>query len=289
MHITRKLKYFIYCTIGLLCLLTTASCSNKMAYNYLDWAIMWQVNKYIDLNTPQKKVTKNAIDDFHAWHKKTQLPKYAHFFKRAKPILLNNPTAPQLHAFTDDMQIFIDDSLIKLIPTIISITQSLDDKQVNQILKKVDKDNKKYKKKYIDISEKKLLKARQKQLDKYLKKLIGDLTDEQKSWLKEWAVDLADYEGLMLQQQYQFRRDYEGILHTRKDITKTTAGIKSLMLYKSDDWTPDLREKIDINQTQSFALLERIFKNLTHKQKQKMEKTLDKYIDMFDDLAKTRK
>jgi len=276
-----KIKY----VIGLLCLLTITSCSNKIAYNYLDWAVMWQVNKYVDLNTQQKQEAKRAINTFHAWHKTTQLPKYAQFFKRAKPILLNNPTASQLHAFTDDMQIFIDDALIQLIPTIISITQTLDEKQVSQILKKVDKDNKKYKKKYVDISEKKLLKARQKQLDKYLKKLIGDLTREQKAWLTQWSIDLADYEGLMLQQQYQFRNDYQNILRTRKDTDKTTAGIKSLMLYKSDDWTTELRQKIDINQAQSFALLEKIFENLTEKQTKEMENTLDKYITMFEDLT----
>lgn len=266
-------------------LVLVSSCSNKLAYNYLDWAIMWEVNKYVDLNHNQKKIVNTAIDEFHFWHRHTQLSQYAEFFKRAKPILLNNPNASQLHAFTDDMQIFIDNSLVKLIPTIIDITQTLDDKQVEQILKKVDKDNKKFNKKYVDIPIEKLYKIRQKQIGKHLKRLVGSLTNEQKQWLIAWSESLAHHEPLMLDQQYTFRNDYENILQTRTDLNKTTTGINNLMLYKSDDWAPKLRKKIDINQAKTFGFLEKVFQNLTPEQTLKMEKTLDKYIDMFEDLA----
>lgn len=267
--------------------LLVSSCSTKLAYGYLDWAMMWYVERYIDLNATQKSVAKKDFDAFHDWHRTTELPRYSKFLKSLKVILLASPSGDTLHKQTDIMQDFIDDSTLYLLPTLSKLVPTLSDKQVAQFLKKIDKNNKKFEKKNVNISESKLYKKREKDLTKHLSRLVGKLTKSQKLLVKTWARKVVPFEALMLKQQYIWRDDYEKILDNRTNKEATSAAIKSIMLYRSDDWITELQTQVDINQTLTFELFENIFASLSDKQKRKLEWTIDKYIKICDDLSRS--
>lgn len=269
----------------IVCCLLFASCSSKMAYNFVDWYLMWKVEKYADLNPEQKKQAAAAFDDFHEWHRTTQLPRYAEYMRGLKERLAQPVTAESLHAETDEMQLMIDDSMAYLMPTAVSIISSFSDAQAQQMLEKLEKDREDYHKKYLSGDMQDLAEARINELKDKIGPFFGRFTDQQKEWVDDWARDMEFYEPLMLKQQEDWAHTLEEVLNRRHDKAFLAASLRKLMFYRSDDWHPELERMIDVNQALSLEMGAKFMNHLTPKQREKMNKKLDKYIEVFEEIA----
>ena len=60
-----KLRWVMVALLGL----TLTGCSTKFIYNWLDWAIEWEVADYVDLNRQQEAQLEQMLDEMLAWHR----------------------------------------------------------------------------------------------------------------------------------------------------------------------------------------------------------------------------
>lgn len=271
--------------LSTLCLLT--SCSSKMAYRFLDWAIFWQVGQYVTLDSAQKRYAKDKVAAFHAWHRREELPRYAQYLRGLSQRLLQEDlTREQVHAETDAMQALLDASFARLLPTATQVMHTFSDEQVTVFLDKLKKERKDYQKKHIDVSDEKRFQLRQDELVRYLKRGIGKFTKEQKQWLVKWSKDLLPYEALTLKQQEQWAEQMAQTLANRSDKIQLDKKLRTLMLYRTDGWDAELEKILDVNQDITYAFLARLFKNLTPKQEKKLVTRFNQYADDFDALSK---
>ncbi len=283
--------YLRFKTFFIILLLLVASCSStRIAYGFLDWAMGWQIGKYVDLNSEQDHFAKTKIDEFHAWHRKTQLPVYAEYITGLKKRLLSGEvTGQQIHDETDQIQIYLDLCIEKLLPALAELSSTFSDKQAEEIQKNLKEEREKYKKKYVDVDENKTFKLREKELNKHLKRLIGSLNDKQKKWLREWSRSLQPYEKLTLDQQKEWAKRADEALKARDDKAKLEEQLKALMFYHSENWGEDAELLLDINQELTYNFIARVFNNLDDKQKKHLADTLDNYVKDFTALTKVDK
>lgn len=267
------------------CCLFFTACSTKMAYNFLDWGLMWYVERYVDLNKEQKAKAEAAIDAFHYWHRTTQLPRYAKYITGLKERMAQPVTADQLHAETDEIQIFLDDCVAFLLPTAVEIVSDFSDEQVEEVLEKFAKDRKDYDKKYISTSMDKVVKARQNELKDRIGPMFGRFNDQQQQWIDEWSTGMEYYEPLMLKQQEDWADMLAQVLQKREDKKLLDASLRKLMFYRSDDWDKELEKQIDINQTLTLKMMAKIMNSLEPKQRERFNKKLDKYVEIFQELS----
>ncbi|MFL0800101.1 MAG: hypothetical protein K6L80_06630 [Agarilytica sp.] len=280
-------KLFIVFT----CLFLLSACSTRLAYNFLDFIIKWYVGQYVSLDSKQKRVLSGAADEFHQWHRRTQLDIYADYIdyllKRLDEKAIDGKW---VHAQTDVAQDFIDVSAQHFKPTIIDIMHSLSDEQAKQVLKNLAKDRKDYKKKYVDISAKKQAKRRKNELLDYIAPFFGSFTKEQKKWIADWSTkDIKPYETLTLKQQEIWSDEVERALEARQDKAQLDKNVDEIILYRTDDWDPDLEAILDHNQAVSYALIARLVNNQTPSQRKKMFSKLKSYRDDFRAMAKKAK
>jgi hypothetical protein len=59
-----------------LALLWLVGCSSQMAYNHLDWLVLWYVDDYVELNTEQEEKLNTSLESLLIWHRKVELPVY---------------------------------------------------------------------------------------------------------------------------------------------------------------------------------------------------------------------
>lgn len=271
-----------------LVIFAVSACSNKLAYRYLDWGLMWQLEKYIDLNKSQKAISKSEFDKFHAWHKRTQLPLYANYLETLKPILAQpGITGKKLHDETDKLQLLLKDSIDYFLPFMTALAASMNEKQVDEFLIKFDKRTKTFKKKYVDISKRKQVKKRAKDLIKETQRLTGKLSSKQKKWIYEWAATAQNFEPLLLDQRKIWRENYKTLLRNRSDMQATQKELAKLMRLSNDDWLPEIKRMTDINQTQVYELVAKILNDLSPDQRKHMIKNVDKYIALCRDIHAT--
>lgn len=279
--ISKRIALLACCTVLLF------GCSTKTAYHFLDWGIKWYIGKYISLTHEQKDFTEKALDDFHDWHRLTQLVPYAEFIEALREKLNSGEiTGEQLHAEVDQIQVMIDKSVDQLLPLFIQLAGSLSDEQVEELMENLAEKREEYKKDHVTASREKIIEERINDLKDHLSPHFGRLTDEQTQWLEKWATSLLPFEEVTLKQQEIWAEDVKTLLENRQDEALLKRELRKLIVTNTDDWPEDAQAIFDKNQELTYDFLARLINNLTPKQKKKMNRKFDNYIQDLYDLAK---
>ncbi len=274
-------------TLCFLCLFVLNACSAKLAYNFLGFVINWQIGKYVSLNKEQQAFADERIEAFHDWHRETQLPVYADYIDGLLLRMSKDEiTGEWVHNETDIIQDLLDISVQQLKPDIVSLISSFDEEQVNEVIERFEKEREKYKKKHIDISQKKLIKRRKSELTDRLGPFFGRFTDEQKVWIEEWAHALEPYEALTLNQQKLWEKELKAALDVRENKKELGKRLDGIMLYRTDDWDPELEKILDKNQALTYTLIAKLLNNRTEKQTERFVRKLSAYRDDLKELSK---
>lgn len=278
------LKRSILC---LLCLFMLNGCATKLAYNFLDWALLWYIESYVSLDDKQKAFAKDYLDKFHHWNRSTQLNQYAEYLVGLKTRLTTGKlTGQQMHDETDELQVYLDRCLDKLTPLFIELAATFSDDQVEELMDNLEKDRKKYQKDYVDIDQAKLHKTRIEDLTDHLKYGgIGGYNADQKILLQQWTESLKPFEELTLKQQEIWASELKTALDNRSDRKQLEDTLRRLLFVHTDHWDSELEKRMDINQELTYDTLARLINSMTPRQQTKMLEKLDGFIGDFRALA----
>jgi hypothetical protein len=283
---TKTSKLLSRTGLMLLVLLTLSACTTKMAYNFLDWAIEWKVQRMVKLQGEQKILTQKAIKDFHHWHRTTQLPQYADYLHHLQKRLNDGPiTAQEIHAETDKVQLLADQSVEKVLPDAAEVLAMLSDAQVNELLKSVAEERDEYKEEYVDPSTSKRHKLYYKKFLKHAQDWLGTLSKAQKEQVKTWSEQLEPFETLNLEQQKIWEKDLATLLAQRQDKAALLKGLQNLMFHRTDNWQPELEAILDRNQAMSYQLIADLLNGMSEAQRKHMNKKIEDYVKLFGELA----
>ena len=148
--------------ILLLSSLFFVGCSTKVSYFFLDWAIEWEVEEYVELTSEQQDKFDIIIESFLVWHQQTMTPE----------LWLNQVSMAKAHW----SRIFDF-----VMPDLLPIMASLSDGQVDQILAQLKKEQQELIEEYAGKDQAELIKDSDKRIAEQLSEWTGDATDEQKN------------------------------------------------------------------------------------------------------------
>jgi len=272
--------------IALFLLLLLTGCTTKVTYNFLDWAIEWKVQRMVTLHAEQKHQMRQAVQEFHQWHRTTQLPLYADYLKSVENLLQQGPlTAAAIHAETDKIQLLLDHSFNKILPDVAAILAQLDEAQIKHLMDRFAEEREEYREEYVDISKSKQIKKRRDELTKHLNDWVGRLDAQQKKQIQLWAESMQPYETLNLQQHLIWEDALKQTLAQRKNSEMLLAGLQKLVFHRSDNWQPELEQVMDRNQERTYAVLADLLNNLSEKQRSHLQIKLREYQKIFLELA----
>ncbi len=283
MRFSKTLLITLFC----LSIFSISGCKTKVAYTFFEWVADWYIGSYVTLTPEQAEQTKDIVSAFHDWHRETQLPIYADYLEGLKSRLSNNVVSGGLiHQETDTIQMYLDQSANRILPSVAHVMSSLNDGQVAQIMSALKKERDKYQKEYVDISQERVYKKRIKELKRNTKRLFGSLTKEQNQWVMAWAKQLQPYEALTLKQRELWADKLLDALHHREDQKQLQIALSQFVFYRTDFWDLELQKRLDYNQALTYDLVARIINQHTPKQREKMGRKLDQYVADFMDLSR---
>lgn len=270
----------------LICLLCLNACSTKIAYGFMGFVTKWYIGGYVTLDSKQKSLVTDTMNDFKDWHRQTQLPIYAKYLEGVASRLENEEIDGKwIHAETDEVQIFLDTCISRLKPAIIELMASFSNEQVEELLNNFIKEQKKFSKKRVAIPDEKKYKKRIEELTGQTSRFFGKLSPKQKSWVEAWAKQLKPYEALTLEQQKIWAKKVGAALTVRDDKEELSTLIDEIVFYRTDDWDPELESILDYNQEISYDLIAKIVNTLSTPQKKKMFAKLSSYQQDFLELS----
>ena len=267
--------------------LIIAGCSSvKMGYRFFDNAIRWKVNDYVSLNHPQSVALTQGINGFHLWHQKTQLPIYASFLERKAVRFEQETLSPQdISKIYDEAFTIAMVSLDKLGSVIIDMLLSLDDKQIPNVIKNMERELAKDLKQDFGITPKQRLVKRQNKMIKRVAKLTGGLNKTQRDLIAEWASSLPVDEKIRVERQKRFVEALSKQLNDRSNPETFSRSVLAQFKTPERFSSAAYRQSYQKRKQITLKLMSDLFNSLTSVQKTRLIGSVKKYQADFLYLA----
>ena len=260
----------------------------KVSYRFLDNAIRWKINDYVSLTSAQGAALNRDINKFHHWHQSTQLPIYADFTAKKAVQFEQATLSPQ--DFSKIYDEFFDlamDSLDELVPVITTMLFSLEEQQIPQVIKNVEREMTKHLREDFARTPQQQLAKRQGRMIKRIAKMTGRLSRAQANLITDWAKATLSDKKLREQRQKRLLDTVSKQLNNRTNQAQFNRNL--LAQFKNQERFASAAEKQSYQQRKQLTvrLMSDLFNSLTPLQKQNLIASIKKY--QFDFLSLTAK
>ena len=257
-----------------------SGCSSvRLAYGHLDWWMDRTLNKYLDLDGAQEDLLQQRVDEFHRWHRQTQLPRYADYFEELAATVDSADANPaQLDAIEQQVDTFWHSSVTMLSDLMLPILVQLDQKQIDQLAENIEEEREESLKKWEKAQRK-----REKEFRKQAERWLGDLTDAQEAMIDR-QVASTTFDPKRRDAQRQLWSDtFLDALRNKPDGYQKK--LRQLLVDPQDLWPEDYRKMQDQLRDQARALAVEILESITPEQRTHLKTTLLEYAADFRHLA----
>ena len=170
--------------IACLFLNVLAGCSAlKLGYGQADSVTYWWLDGYLDFSDAQTPRVREHISAFWTWHRKTQLPDYAHLLDRAQKEMKQGATPAQVCNWVSEVTQRVDVGLRQMVPALVDVGRTLSESQLNHMTKKFEKVNEKFADDFLQSDRSKRHKAALKRAIERAESLYGSLNRTQRELL----------------------------------------------------------------------------------------------------------
>jgi hypothetical protein len=273
-------------TVVLVISIFTSGCTIKLAYNFLDWGLYWELEDYVKFNRDQRSLVKDEITKLVDWHRNDELPKYADQLEKLADGLENGLTVKQLdqtyNALSDGWQRIV----IETLPAATDILSDLTDQQISdffEILIEEEEDDANDIKRY---TQEQLAIEREEYVSEKISDLVGKLNDEQKTLIAQWALKIEPIAQLSLDHSIQWRIKMQATMAERQNKQQLAETLLVLFANPDQLWSDQYRRVIEKNQHLVLTLLFDINQTLTDKQRSKLIRKLNSFVEDLRDLSR---
>ena len=264
---------------------STSGCTTKLAYDFLDWGLYWELRDYVKFNRDQRFRVKDEISQLIDWHRSEELPQYADQLEKLSKELKSGITVGQLEEFSNNLRDSWQRIVIKTLPAAVDIISNLTDEQVNDFLKMLIEKEGDDAKKIEKGTHVRTVKKREAYVSKKIVDVIGKLNEDQKSLIAQWALSMKPTQELSLAQAIQWRTRMQTVLAERHNEQQMEDNLMVLFANPEQLRSASYRRVIEKNKRLIMQLLFDLNRILTNKQRSKLIKKLQSYINDFRDLS----
>ena len=264
---------------------STSGCTTKLAYDFLDWGLYWELRDYVKFNRDQRFRVKDEISQLIDWHRSEELPQYADQLEKLSKELKSGITVGQLEEFSNNLRDSWQRIVIKTLPAAVDIISNLTDEQVNDFLKMLIEKEGDDAKKIEKGTHVRTVKKREAYVSKKIVDVIGKLNEDQKSLIAQWALSMKPTQELSLAQAIQWRTRMQTVLAERHNEQQLENNLMVLFANPDQLRSASYRRVIEKNKRLIMQLLFDLNQTLTNQQRSKLVKKLQSYINDFRDLS----
>jgi hypothetical protein len=256
----------------LLSSLLFVGCSTKISYFFLDWAIEWEVEEYVDLTSEQQDKFDIIIESFLVWHRQQELPRYRDQLSLLSTLTNQQTMTPELWLKQVSMAKAHWSRIFDFVmPDLLPILASLSDEQVDQVLTQLKKEQKELIEEYAGKDKAELIIDSDKRIAKKLSEWTGDITDAQKDIIHQANTQRLATLDMWLEYRHEWLSQFEQAMKRRQQTDYFTQQMKLLMISPDELKSEVYRDNVTEN-TRKFGLM-LIALNHTFSQKQRKHLT----------------
>ena len=262
-----------------------SGCTTKLAYDFLDWGLYWELKDYVKFTRDQRLLVKEEISQLIDWHRSEELPKYADQLEKLSALLENGLTVEHLEEYYNNLRDSWQRIVIKTLPAAVDIISNLNDEQVNDFFEMLIEKEGDDAKEIENGTNARTLKKREAYVSKKIVGVIGKLNEDQKSLIAQWVRGMKPTKELSLGHAIQWRTRMQTVLakrHNERQLEK-----KLMVLFANPDQlrSPSYRRVIEKNKRLIMQFLFDLNQTLTSQQRSKLVKKIQGFTKDFRDLS----
>ena len=271
-------------TLTLLLIGTLIGCSaNRLLYNRADTFIRWAADDYVTLNREQQAAFDQRLDDFLAWHRREELPRYREFIVTSLDTLEDGVTLEEAVVISKEIDLAADRFQGQFIELLLATAEGLSDKQVQDFLAELERNQAEYADERLVRDEETYYADSAKTMKDLVKRLIGRLNRDQRAEIEKRSMGLTRLDGLWHDDRARWGRALRVILEAK--VPGWQAEIRKLGETRSEARIPEYVAGIEHNGDVILALLVDIINSRTERQDRRMRRFLQGLVDDIDALT----
>jgi|TARA_R110001592_G_scaffold56182_3_gene171355 hypothetical protein len=271
--------------ILLLSSLFFVGCSTKVSYFFLDWAIEWEVEEYVELTSEQQDKFDIIIESFLVWHRQQELPRYRDQLSLLSTLTNQQTMTPELWLNQVSMAKAHWSRIFDFVmPDLLPIMASLSDGQVDQILAQLKKEQQELIEEYAGKDQAELIKDSDKRIAEQLSEWTGDATDEQKNIIHQANTQRLATLDMWLEYRHEWLSQFEQALKRRQQTDYFTQQMKLLMISPDELKSEVYRDNVTENTRKFGSMLITLNQTFSQKQRKHFDKKLAELVEDLTEL-----
>lgn len=260
-------------------------CSTKVSYFFLDWAIEWEVEEYVDLNRDQQNKFDQLVEQFLVWHRQDELPRYrdqltllstqANEYSLTPELWQQQVTMAKAHWY----RIFN-----VVMPNLLPIVASFDDKQVQQVLTQLKKEQKELIEEYAGKEQSELITDSDKRIEKQLKEWTGSVSEAQKQIIHQANTERLATLDMWLEYRHEWLRQFEQALLRRNEADYFTAQMTRLLTAPDELKSSVYQNNVTENTHKFGVMIIALNQSFSDKQRKHFNGKLTELVDDLTEL-----
>lgn len=182
---TRRRSPIIAALIGL-ALVVLGGCSLvKLGYGQAGpFAFRW-LDGYVDFDDAQSLRVKAALDDWFAWHRRTQLGEYADLLAKAQIEIVGEVTPERMCTWAGDVRTRVETALERTLPALVDVLPTLTSAQLGNIEKRYGERNEEFRDEFVQKDPVKRRREAVKREIERSEQFYGRLSDAQREFVTQ--------------------------------------------------------------------------------------------------------
>ena len=270
--------------LTLILVTTLVGCSaNRLLYNRADTFIRWAADDYVTLNREQQAAFDQRLDDFLAWHRSEELPRYREFIVTSLGTLEDGVTLDEAVTISEEIDLAADRFQGQFIELLLATAEDLSDEQIQDFLAELERNQAEYADERLVRDAETYYADSAKTMKDLVKRLIGRLNRDQRAEIEQRSMDLTRLDGLWHDDRARWGRALRVILEAKAPGWQ--AEIRKLGETRSEARIPEYVAGIEHNGDVILALLVDIINSRTERQDRRMRRFLEGLVDDIDALT----
>ncbi len=265
-------------------LIAGTSCTFKLAYDYADWLILWQIDHYFDLTHEQKNVLSARLGTLLTHHRTEALPKYEAFIVQLSQTCEDGLTGEEVDRFfasyttlrTELFELVAEDGTRFL--------GSVDERQLQYLEDTLQRDNQEIEERLQDPPEKRLAKRAERTVE-WVEDWLGSLTTVQEQRITELSMALPDTFQVWLEYRRLRQQALLEILRGSGDPRERSGSLREWLLNRESAAPPSYLRSRELMQQEVKLMVLSIDRLMTPQQRGHLLSELHEIMEDLQDLA----
>jgi len=260
-----------------------AGCSTRFMYNQLDWLAPWYLEDYVTIENYQQDNFSASLDSVLAWHRATQLRRYADFLATLSAETQMPASETRIAEHFAQLDNFIETLFQQFGSEFSPLIARMTPKQQAELLENLMVKNQAYFDESVQIGEAESKQKSRERVEDFLDDWLDDLTAAQIQMIQEWSTKL----DWLAPGFYQNRQAWQ--VHLTKLFAENNLDnaiqIEAMFQDRRQFWRDELKQQFAHNQRVTAQFISQLINSLDSDQKQSLVKNLKHYEADFRLLA----